>query len=147
MNIGPRSLVAVDCLFCAIVAGEIPSTQVYEDERTYAFMDIAPASEGHLVVVPKTHAKDLLEIEADDLHAVVDTGRRLAARVTEVLGADGVNLLNNRGSAAWQTVFHFHLHVIPRYAGDPVRDRLRLPWTPTPGDLTQIGEVGARLAL
>jgi histidine triad (HIT) family protein len=147
VNSGRRSLVAVDCIFCAIVAGQIPSTKVYEDERTFAFMDIAPASDGHVVVVPKVHAKDLLEIAPDDLHAVVDTGQRLAARVTDVLGADGVNLLNNRGAAAWQSVFHFHLHVIPRYAGDPVRDKLQLPWVPTPGDLEHIGELGARLAM
>lgn len=136
----------MDCLFCAIVAGDIPSTKVYEDELTYAFMDISPASEGHLIVVPKRHSKDILEIGADDLNAVALTGQRLARRVTEVLGADGVNLLNNRGEHAWQTVFHFHLHVIPRYA-DKSRDRLQLPWIPEPGDLGQIQATGAKLAL
>jgi histidine triad (HIT) family protein len=136
----------VDCLFCAIVAGDIPSTKVYEDELTYAFMDISPASEGHLIVVPKRHSKDVLEIPAEDLHAVVDTGQRLAQRVTDVLGADGVNLLNNRGEHAWQTVFHFHLHVIPRYA-DKSRDNLTLPWVPTPGDADAIKATGAKLAL
>lgn len=133
----------MDCIFCAIVAGDIPSTKVYEDELTYAFMDIAPASEGHLVVVPKQHSKDLLEISPADLAAVAHTGQRMAQRITDVLGADGVNLLNNRGEAAWQTVFHFHLHVIPRYAG---RDKLQLPWIPAPGDMDAIAEIGARLA-
>lgn len=136
----------VDCLFCSIVAGDIPSTKVYEDELTYAFMDIAPASDGHLVVVPKRHTRDILEIQAEDLTAVMLTGQRMARRVTEVLGADGVNLLNNRGQHGWQTVFHFHLHVIPRYA-DKARDRLSLPWVPEPGDLDAIKETGARLAL
>jgi histidine triad (HIT) family protein len=135
----------VDCLFCSIVAGEIPSTKVYEDELTYAFMDISPASEGHLIVVPKRHSKDILEIGAEDLTAVLQTGQRMARRVTDVLGADGVNLLNNRGEQAWQTVFHFHLHVIPRYA-DKSRDSLTLPWVPTPGDLEAIRATGARLA-
>lgn len=135
----------MDCLFCSIVAGDIPSTKVYEDDATYAFMDIAPASEGHLIVVPKRHSKDVLEIPAEDLHAVVDTGQLLAQRVTDVLGADGVNLLNNRGEHAWQTVFHFHLHVIPRYA-DKTRDSLTLPWVPTPGDMEAIAAVGAKLA-
>jgi histidine triad (HIT) family protein len=134
-----------DCLFCAIVAGRIPSTKVYEDDATFAFMDIAPASDGHLIVVPKRHSKDILEIDADDLSAVVLTGQRLARRVTEVLGADGVNLLNNRGAVAWQSVFHFHLHVIPRYE-DKTRDRLTLPWTPSEGDRDRIAELGARLA-
>jgi histidine triad (HIT) family protein len=133
----------VDCIFCGIVAGQIPSTRVYEDELTYAFMDIAPASEGHLVVVPKTHAKDLLEISVDDLAAVARTGQLMAQRITDVLGADGINLLNNRGAAAWQTVFHFHLHVIPRYAD---RDTLQLPWVPRPGDMDRIAEIGAQLA-
>jgi len=136
----------VDCLFCSIVAGDIPSTKVYEDDLTYAFMDIAPASDGHLVVVPKRHSRDILEIGNEDLTAVVLTGQRMAQRVTEVLGADGVNLLNNRGEHAWQTVFHFHLHVIPRYA-DRSRDRLTLPWVPEPGDLDVIARTGSRLAL
>ena len=132
----------MDCLFCAIVAGDIPSTKVYEDDRTYAFMDISPASEGHLIVVPKRHSKDILEIPQDDLAAVLATGKRMAQRVTDVLGADGVNLLNNRGEHAWQTVFHFHLHVIPRYA-DKARDTLQLPWIPAPGDLDAIRATGA----
>jgi histidine triad (HIT) family protein len=140
------TLGVVDCLFCSIIAGDIPSTKVYEDELTYAFMDISPASDGHLIVVPKRHSKDILEIAAEDLTAVALTGQRLAQRVTEVLGADGVNLLNNRGEHAWQTVFHFHLHVIPRYA-DKSRDRLQLPWVPEPGDMGAIQELGARLAL
>lgn len=136
----------MDCLFCAIVAGDIPSTTVYEDDLTYAFMDIAPASEGHCIVVPKNHSRDILEIGPSDLHAVLDTGQRLAHRVTDVLGADGVNLLNNQGATAWQSVFHFHLHVIPRYADDPARDRLTLPWEPRPGDLAAITATGAKVA-
>jgi len=133
-----------DCPFCGIVAGTIPSTKVYEDDRTLAFMDISPASDGHLLVVPKAHAKNLLEIPTDDLAAVVQTGQRMARRIVETLDADGVNLINSCGEAAWQTVFHFHLHVIPRYAG---RDGLTLPWVPTPGDADAIQATGARLAL
>lgn len=131
-----------DCLFCGIVGGTIPSTKVYEDAKTYAFMDISPASEGHLLVVPKTHTPNLLEIPPADLAAVLETAQRLAKRQLEVLGADGVNLINSCGEAAWQTVFHFHLHVIPRYAG---RDTLRLPWVPTPGDPEAIQATAARL--
>lgn len=135
-----------DCVFCGIVAGSIPSTKVYEDERTYAFMDIAPATDGHLLVVPKSHAKNLLEIPADDLAAIVGVGQKLAHRVVEVLGADGVNLLNSCGEKAWQTVFHFHLHVIPRYA-DGAKDQMKLPWVPAPGDLDAIRATGERLAI
>ena len=130
-----------DCLFCKIVAGEIPATRVREDERTIAFMDINPATRGHLLVVPRTHARDLLEIPAEDLAACAAAAQELARRVTDRLGADGVNVLNSCGSPAWQTVFHFHLHVIPRYDGDP----LRLPWVPEPGDRDAIASAAAEL--
>ena len=130
-----------DCLFCKIVAGEIPSTRVYEDERTIAFMDINPGTTGHLLVIPREHAKDLLEIDPEDLAACARTGQVMAQRVTDKLGADGVNLLNSCGAKAWQTVFHFHLHVIPRYDADP----LRLPWTPGPGDRDEIAEAARAL--
>jgi histidine triad (HIT) family protein len=130
-----------DCLFCKIVADEIPGTRVAEDERTVAFMDINPATRGHLLVVPREHATDLLEIGDEDLAAVAAMGRRLARQIKDKLGADGVNLLNSCGSAAWQTVFHFHLHVIPRYDDDP----LRLPWVPGPGDQDEIAAAAREL--
>jgi histidine triad (HIT) family protein len=130
-----------DCIFCKIVAGELPGTIIDEDERTIAFMDINPATRGHALVIPRKHARDLLEIEPDELAAVAVAAQRLAARVHERLGADGVNLINSCGSAAWQTVFHFHIHVIPRYDGDP----LRLPWVPGPGDPDEIAAAAAAL--
>jgi histidine triad (HIT) family protein len=123
-----------DCLFCRIISGEVPSTRVDEDEDTVAFMDINPATRGHVLVVPRNHSTDLTEIPEADLAAVAAMGKRIALRQKDRLGADGVNLLNSCGQVAWQTVFHFHLHVIPRYAGDP----LRLPWTPEPGDRDEI---------
>jgi histidine triad (HIT) family protein len=123
-----------DCLFCKIVAGEVPGTIVAEDERTVAFMDINPATRGHALVVPRRHAVDLGEVDGEDLAAVAEAARRLAVRARERLGADGINLMNSWGSAAWQTVFHFHVHVIPRYAGDP----LKLPWKPAAGDEDEI---------
>jgi histidine triad (HIT) family protein len=131
-----------DCIFCKIIAGELPATIVDEDERAIAFMDIQPASRGHALVIPRAHCKDVHEIDPEDLQAVVVMAQRLAGRITQRLGADGVNLLNSSGAAAWQTVFHFHMHVIPRYAGDP----LRLPWVPAPGDMDAIADAGARLA-
>jgi histidine triad (HIT) family protein len=130
-----------DCLFCKIVAGDLPATLVREDERTVALMDINPATRGHLLVLPREHARNLLEITDDDLAACASAAKRLAALVSDRLGADGVNVLNSCGRAAWQTVFHFHLHVIPRYDADP----LRLPWTPAPGDRDEIAAVAAEL--
>ena len=123
-----------DCIFCKIVAGELPATIIDEDERTLSFMDIAPATRGHALVIPRTHTPDLLSVEEEDLRAVAAAAQRLAARAKEQLGADGVNLLNACGAVAFQSVFHFHLHVIPRYEGDG----LRLPWVPAPGDPEQI---------
>jgi histidine triad (HIT) family protein len=130
-----------DCLFCKIVAGELPAEKVAEDERTVAFMDINPATRGHLLVVPRKHARDLLEIEPDELCAVAQGAQRMAVRARQALGADGVNLINSCGRAAWQTVFHFHIHVIPRYADDP----LRLPWVPSPGDPGEIAAAAAQI--
>ena len=123
-----------DCLFCKIVSGELPSQRVAEDEHTVAFMDINPATRGHALVVPRRHARNLLEIEPAELAATVQAAQRLARTAVERLEADGVNLINSCGELAWQTVFHFHVHVIPRYAGDP----MRLPWTPAPGNPDEI---------
>ncbi len=123
-----------DCLFCKIVAGELPSQRVDEDERTVAFMDISPATRGHALVVPRNHATDLLQADPEDIAAVAVAAQRLAGRAVDRLGADGVNLINSCGSAAWQTVFHLHMHVIPRYANDP----LKLPWVPSQGDSDEI---------
>jgi histidine triad (HIT) family protein len=131
-----------DCLFCKIVAGEIPATIVREDERTVAFMDINPATRGHLLVVPRAHAADVLEVEGEDLAACAYAAQELARRQLDHLGAAGVNLLNSCGAVAWQTVFHFHVHVIPRYEDDP----LRLPWRPAPGDEEEIRAAAQALA-
>jgi histidine triad (HIT) family protein len=130
-----------DCLFCGIVAGSIPSQTIDSDERTVAFMDINPATPGHALVVPRKHSADLLEISDEDLNATVLAARRLARRMKDVLDADGINLINACGAAAWQTVFHFHIHVVPRYEDDP----LKLPWIPEPGDPDEIAQVAARL--
>ena len=129
------------CIFCKIVAGELPSTIVDEDERTIAFMDIAPATRGHALVIPRAHATDLLSVEPEDLSAVALAAQRLAGRMEDRLGADGVNLLNSCGGSAWQTVFHFHVHVIPRYEDDP----LRLPWVPSAGDSEEIAATAQEL--
>lgn len=133
------------CLFCGIVAGEVPHTKVSEDETTYAFMDVNPASDGHLLVIPKRHSVDLLEIPPGNLTAVTLTEQRIARTVIEELGAVEVNLLNCCGADVWQTVLHFHLHVVPRYV-DKAKDRLVLPWQPgVPGSTGTIAALGSRL--
>ena len=130
-----------DCIFCKIVAGELPVTIVGEDERTISFLDISPATRGHALVIPREHSADLLTVEREDLTAVALAAQRLTGRMKERLGADGVNLLNSCGAVAFQTVFHFHMHVIPRYEGDPVR----LPWVPAAGDSEQIAAAAQEL--
>lgn len=130
-----------DCLFCGIVEGSVPGQIVDSDERTVAFMDIAPATPGHALVVPRNHSADLLEIEREDLDATVAAAQRLARRAKDALGADGINLVNASGAVASQTVFHFHVHVVPRYEDDPIE----LPWVPTPGDPDEIAAVAAKL--
>ena len=131
-----------NCIFCKILAGDVPATIVAEDERTISFMDIAPATRGHALVIPRAHTTDLLSIDSEDLQAVAVASQRLAVRAKDRLGADGVNLISSSGAMAWQTVFHFHVHVIPRYDGDP----LRLPWVPAPGDPQEIAAAAQELS-
>ena len=130
-----------DCLFCKILAGDLPAQIVDEDERTVALMDINPATRGHALVIPRSHATDLYDLPAEDMAATALAAQRLALRARDRLGADGVNLLNACRPEAWQTVFHFHIHVIPRYSDDP----LRLPWIPAAGDADVIAAAAAQL--
>jgi histidine triad (HIT) family protein len=130
-----------DCLFCKIAAGELPAEVVQEDEHTVAFMDINPWTRGHALVIPRNHSEDLLEVSDQDLAHTAAAAKRLAARMKERLDADGINLLNACGPAAWQTVFHFHVHVIPRYEDDP----LQLPTRPQEADKEDLAAVAGEL--
>jgi histidine triad (HIT) family protein len=134
-------LAAENCIFCGIVAGDIPGQIVDSDEHTVAFMDRSPATRGHALVVPRRHSADLMEIADEDLGHTMVAARRLARRMKDVLEPDGFNILNSCGPAAWQTVFHFHLHVVPRYEDDP----LKLPWVPAEGDAEEIAAVAEQL--
>jgi len=130
-----------DCLFCGIVAGDVPAQIVDSEEHTVAFMDINPATQGHTLVVPRTHSADLLEISDFDLERTTLAARRLAGKIRAALEPDGFNILNSCGSVAWQTIFHFHLHVVPRYEDDP----LKLPWIPRGGEPEAIAAVADRI--
>jgi histidine triad (HIT) family protein len=132
---------AEDCLFCKIVAGDVPAQRVDEDEHTIAFMDINPWTRGHALVIPREHTPNLYEIPEDELARTTAAAKRLARRMKERLGCDGINLINSCEPAAWQTVFHFHIHVIPRYDDDP----LRLPTRPQEGDPEEIEKVAEEL--
>jgi histidine triad (HIT) family protein len=130
-----------DCIFCAIASGEGPAQIVDSDDRTVAFLDINPATRGHALVIPRAHTSDLFAVSDEDLQATSAAARRLAERMRETIRPDGINILNAAGRAAWQSVFHFHLHVIPRYEDDP----LQLPWRPGPVDPSELAEVAAAI--
>jgi histidine triad (HIT) family protein len=107
-----------DCIFCKIVAGDLPARKVDEDENTIAFLDIAPWTRGHALVIPKEHTKNLYEAPAEVLRDTGVAAQRLARTMRDRLGADGINTINSTEPAAMQTVFHYHVHVIPRYEDD-----------------------------
>jgi histidine triad (HIT) family protein len=130
-----------DCIFCKIAAGELPADVVDQDEHTVSFMDINPWTRGHALVIPRNHSRNLLEIDEGDLAHVAAAAKRLATRMRERLGCDGINLLNSSETAAWQTVFHFHVHVIPRYDDDP----LRLPGAPQQVDQDELSAIAEEL--
>ena len=131
---GWRPESAADCVFCKIRDGQIPSTRVYEDERTLCFMDINPLNEGHCLVVTRAHAATLFDAADADLQAAITTARRVARALRAALAPDGLNLLQANGAAAFQSVPHFHLHLIPRWNGDG----RGFDWTPVPGDRARI---------
>ncbi len=130
-----------DCIFCKIVAGELPAQIVDQDEHTVSFMDINPWTRGHALVIPREHSRNLYEIGDDDLRHAALASKRLALRMRDRLGCDGVNLLNACEPAAWQTVFHFHVHVVPRFTGDP----LRVPAAPRQAETGELAAVAAEL--
>lgn len=113
-----------NCIFCKIIDGSIPSTVVYEDDDFKAIMDIAPAAKGHVLILPKKHCADLLSIDPDVAAKALGVASKIANAQKKALGCDGINLLQNSGEAAWQSVFHLHIHLIPRYNND----NLSLPW-------------------
>jgi histidine triad (HIT) family protein len=131
----------MDCVFCGIVAGDLPAQVVDSDEHTVSFMDINPATRGHALVVPRAHSEDLLDVSDEDLERTMIAARRLARRMESALEPDGFNLLNACRPAAWQTVPHYHLHVIPRYDDDP----LELPWIPRGAPEEEIAAVAERI--
>lgn len=133
-----------DCIFCLIANGDIPSDTVYEDEYFRAILDLSPASKGHTLLLPKYHAEDLFALPDDVAARVMPTAKKIAKAVKEAMGADGVNILQNNGEAAGQTVKHFHVHIIPRKAGDGVMEQ----WVPKksdPGEQKKIAEAVAAL--
>jgi histidine triad (HIT) family protein len=133
-----------DCIFCKIVAGQIPSFKVYEDARVFAFEDINPVSEGHTLIIPKRHAQDLWEMPPEDLTAVHLASKKIGTALKRVLKASGIAALQLNGRGVNQVVMHYHLHLIPRRADGP-----QLPmtqWEMKPGDMEAIGQMAKEIA-
>ena len=132
----------MDCIFCKIASGEIPSVKVYEDERVLAFMDINPMNDGHLLIIPKTHAATIDEITEVDFLAVMSATHKLAGAVKKALSPDGINLLQLNGKAANQVVPHLHVHIVPRWSGDGLTVS---KWDLVPGDMEKIKSVAGQI--
>ena len=130
-----------DCVFCKIRDGQLPSLKIHEDERTLTFMDINPINSGHCLVVTRQHAATLIDAEVEDLVAAIATAKKVALAIQEVLKPDGLNMLQANGAAAFQSVPHFHLHLIPRWTNDGKG----FDWKPVPGNRETIMKTGERL--
>jgi histidine triad (HIT) family protein len=130
-----------DCVFCKIIDGQLPSMKLDEDDSTLTFMDIHPLSSGHCLVVPKHHAATIFEADVRDLEAAMVAAKRVALAIQEALRPDGLNVLQANGAAAFQSVPHFHLHLIPRWADDGKG----FDWKVVPGNREVIMKMGERI--
>lgn len=132
-----------NCVFCKIISGELPSHTIYEDNYFKVIMDAAPATFGHALILPKVHAADLFELTDEYAERLIPLARHVAKTLTDVTGAAGINLLQNNGAAAGQAVFHFHLHLVPRYPDDGLRAWAPMRERPGQAELAEIAENSA----
>lgn len=132
-----------DCIFCKIIKGEIPSFKVYEDENVFAFEDINPIAEGHTLVIPKKHARDLSEIDGESLIAVQLASKKIMDAITKSLKPSGVAAMQLNGESVGQSVLHYHLHLIPRLENEPPLPIAR--WEMTPGNMNKIKETAEKI--
>lgn len=126
-----------NCIFCKIANGEIPSTTLYEDEDFRVILDLGPATRGHALLLPKNHFANLFELDDETAQKAILVAKKIAGKMKDALGADGFNLVQNNGEAAGQTVFHFHMHLIPRYEGD----NQHILWKPTEVTQDELEEI------
>lgn len=131
-----------DCIFCKLANGDIPTRKLYEDDKFTVFMDMGPATKGHSLVVPKDHYANIYEMPAELLGEAMKVAQKMAIKLTETLHADGFNILQNNGEAGGQTVFHFHIHLIPRYNDD---ENAMLFWNPQPASADELDKTMAEI--
>ena len=135
-------MVKDDCIFCKIAAGEIPSKTIYEDEKYRVILDLGPATRGHALILPKNHYANLFELPEEDAKEVICLAKKMATIMKDKLGCDGFNLVQNKGEAAGQTVFHFHMHLIPRYENDGQE----IGWKPGSPSQDELEEIKKQIA-
>ena len=133
-----------DCIFCKIIQGDIPCIKVYENDRVFAFMDINPVADGHILIIPKAHAENIFEIPADDLAAIHVASKRIADGIRKALNTTGIACLQLNGKGVNQIVMHYHLHLIPRRPGSPELPMTK--WELVSGNMTRIKEIGEKIA-
>lgn len=135
-------MVKDDCIFCKIAAGEIPSKTIYEDEKYRVILDLGPATRGHALILPKNHYANLFELPEEDAKEVICLAKKMATIMKDKLGCDGFNMVQNNGEAAGQTVFHFHMHLIPRYENDGQE----IGWKPGSPSQDELEEIKKQIA-
>lgn len=132
-----------NCIFCKLANKDIPTNIIYEDDRFTVILDASPATKGHALILPKNHAANIYELPDEDASAVFVLAKKLATKMTEILHCDGFNIVQNNGEVAGQTVFHFHMHLIPRYLNDGNQDKLT--WNHAEFTPEEIAEIAAEL--
>lgn len=132
-----------NCIFCKLANKDIPTNIIYEDDRFTVILDASPATKGHALILPKNHAANIYELPDEDASAVFVLAKKLATKMTEILHCDGFNIVQNNGEVAGQTVFHFHMHLIPRYLNDGNQDKLT--WNHAEFTPDEIAEIAAEL--
>ena len=131
-----------NCIFCKIAGGDIPSATLYEDDDFRVILDLGPATKGHALILPKNHFDDIYSMDDATAAHVFQVAVKVAKAMKETLGCEGLNIVQNNGEIAGQTVFHFHMHIIPRYKGDTVN----IGWTPGKADADEINELKEKIA-
>lgn len=126
-----------DCIFCKLAGGEIPTESLYEDDKVKVIFDASPASKGHVLIIPKEHFRNIYDLDEETAGHIFKVATKIARAMEKTLGYDGLNVVQNNGEAAGQTVYHFHMHLIPRYKGDTVN----VSWTPGQIDSEEIAEL------
>jgi len=131
-----------NCIFCKIIAGDIPSSVIYEDDDFKVILDISPAAKGHAIIIPKKHFANIFEVEDDIAGKALNVAKKVAKAIKDELGCDGINILQNNGEAAGQSVFHIHFHVIPRYH----EDNVKMSWVPGKYEDGEAKDLAVKLA-